>query len=167
MPVQELATWEGHWTGHLHWLLWLLWLCWKWGRWWYCESLKIVVSLCLFVYVIVPAQVDYVHVHVCDCPGDCVLPIYANCVYFDVCVCGCVFNCIIHKRYNHLRSMTLEWLAISQQIQDFLFLLSMILVRYRIPWWYTFIGNLWNALQKRVWGRGVSQFSFAVSSSPR
>ena len=33
------------------------------------------------MYVIVLAQVDYVHVHVCDCPGDCVLPIYANCVY--------------------------------------------------------------------------------------
>ena len=49
------------------------------------------VSLCLFVYDIVPAEVDHVHVHVCDCPGDCVLPIYANCVYFDVCVCGCVF----------------------------------------------------------------------------
>ena len=152
MPVQELATWEGHWTGHLHRLLWL---CWKWGRWWYCESLKIVVSLWVFAYVIVPAQVDYVHVHVCDCPGDCVLPIYANCVYFDVCVCGCVFNCIIHKRYKHLRSMTLEWLAISQQIQNFLFLLSMILVRYRIPWWYTFIGNLWNALQKKSLGAGV------------
>ena len=116
---------------------------------WIIKDLGLIVSLCLclFVYVIVPAQVDYVHVHVCDCPGDC--------VYFDVCVCGCVFNCIIPKRYKHLRSVTLVWLAISQQIQDFLFLLSMILERCRIPWWYTFIGNLWNALQKKSLGAGV------------
>ena len=35
------------------------------------------------MYVIVPAQVDYVHVHVCDCPGDC--------VYFvSILMCVCV-----------------------------------------------------------------------------
>ena len=122
---------------------------------WIIKDRGHIVSLCLFVYDIVPAEVDYVYVYVCDCPGDCDLPIYANCVYFDVCVCGCVFNCIIHKRYKHLRSVTLVWLAISQQIQDFLFLLSMILERCRIPWWYTFIGNFWNALQKKSLGAGV------------
>lgn len=161
MPVQELATWEGHWTGHLHRLLWLFWLCWKWGRWWYCESLKIVAH-CFSVSV---------SVCVCYCSGPswlcacacvwlsgwlCITYICKLCL-FDVCVCGCVFSCIIPKRYKHLRSVTLVWLAISQQIQDFLFLLSMILERYRIPWWFTFIGNLGNAigaLQKRVLGQG-------------
>ena len=149
MPVQELATWEGQWTGLLHRLLWL---CWKWGRWWYCESLKIVGTLFLCVCVCYCSGPSW------SCACACVWLsgwLCLFCVYFDVCVCGCVFNCIIHKRYKHLRSVTLVWLAISQQIQDFLFLLSMILERCRIPWWYTFIGNLWNALQKKSLGAGV------------
>ena len=45
----------------------------------------------MFAYVIVPAQVDYVHVHVCDCPGDCVLPIYMQIVYILMCVSVVVY----------------------------------------------------------------------------